>query len=131
MATPFAVRLVTPERILFDGEADIVFLRASNGDIAFLAHHMPFIGSLDIGLVRIKTSKEEVLVALHSGFVDVKHSRVNIIASIAELGEEVDIKRAQHALDNAQSDARGQDDLEVQQAEKRASVRLQAAGSSS
>ncbi len=127
MATPFAVRVVTPEKILFDGEAEMVFMRASNGDIAFLAHHMPFIGSLEIGLVKIKTSEKEILVALHGGFVKVKSSNLDIVAGVAELGEQIDIDRARTALDRANS-SNNPDDLEVQLAQRRASVRLQAAG---
>ena len=47
------VEVVSPERILFSGEADMVVCRTSDGDIAFMANHAPFIGALGIGAVRI------------------------------------------------------------------------------
>ena len=45
--------LVTPTRTLYSGQAEMIVCRAVDGEIAFLANHMPYIGALDIGVVRI------------------------------------------------------------------------------
>ena len=65
------VELVSPERILFSGEAEMVIARTvGGGDIAFLTGHAPFLGALDVGVVRIQVpggAKEE-RAAVHGGF---------------------------------------------------------------
>ena len=61
MAEPMQVELVSPERILFSGQAEMVICRTADGDIAFLADHAPFIGALEIGVVRVKSVGEGCL----------------------------------------------------------------------
>ena len=110
MATPFQVELVTPERVLFSGEADEVSLRTDAGEIAFLAHHEDFVGAVDISLCSISligTGDGESgtrLVAVHGGFVYVADNTVTILASVAELGDEVDVERARQALQRAEQE---------------------------
>jgi F-type H+-transporting ATPase subunit epsilon len=111
MATPFHVELVTPERVLFSGEADKVFMRTDEGEIAFLAHHEDFIGAVDITVARINLvdgasgdndAGEELVAAVHGGFVHVDPEGVRILASVAELAEEIDVDRARAALEAAE-----------------------------
>src|SRR5581483_8444172 len=68
------VELVSPELILFSGEAEMVICRTvGGGDIAFLANHAPFLGALDVAPVRIrKTDGEWEEAAVHGGFVHVR-----------------------------------------------------------
>ena len=105
MATPFHVELVTPERILFSGEADEVSMRTDAGEIAFLAHHEDFIGAVDITVAKIhlvegadREGGDEIVTAVHGGFVHVHPEGVRILASVAELAGEIDIERARAAL---------------------------------
>ena len=68
----FSVSLVTPERILFEGEAEMVTMRSGGGDIAFLANHEPYVSTVEIGLVRIDLADgEKQRFAAHGGFVEV------------------------------------------------------------
>ncbi len=110
MATPFHVELVTPERVLFSGDADEVSMRTDDGEIAFLAHHEDFIGAIDITVVRLHlvdgTSSEpeggdDLVAAVHGGFVHVDSHGVAILASVAELAAEIDVDRARAALESA------------------------------
>jgi F-type H+-transporting ATPase subunit epsilon len=109
MATPFHVELVTPERVLFSGEADEVSMRTDAGEIAFLAHHEDFIGAVDITVAKINvtdgTSPDaegtELVAAVHGGFVHVDDNGVRILAGVAELASEVDVERARAALASA------------------------------
>jgi len=114
MATPFHVELVTPERILFAGEADEVSMRTDAGEIAFLAHHEDFIGAVDITVARIHVvdgsssdaeGGEDLVTAVHGGFVHVHPEGVRILASVAELASEIDVDRARAALAAAEADA--------------------------
>ena len=124
------VELVSPERILYSGEATRVIARTiGGGDIAFLPGHAPFIGALDIHPVRIHLeSDDEVVVAVHGGFVEVSANRVTILSDVAELSEHIDEDRARVAKDEAEARLReNPDDDEAEAAVKRAAVRLHVA----
>jgi F-type H+-transporting ATPase subunit epsilon len=124
------VQLVSPERILWTGEAERVITRtAGGGEIAFLTGHAPFVGALDIGVTRVlPTDGEELAVAVHGGFVEVSHDQVSILSDVAELGSDVDVSRAQAALERAQAATPSEDEAEeVEAAVKRAEARLDAA----
>ncbi|HET6811870.1 MAG TPA: F0F1 ATP synthase subunit epsilon [Acidimicrobiales bacterium] len=71
------VEIVAPERNLFSGEAEMVVCRAADGDIAFLADHMPFLGALEAGDIRVDTEGGEQLhFPVTGGFVQVHDNRV-------------------------------------------------------
>jgi F-type H+-transporting ATPase subunit epsilon len=114
MATPFHVELVTPERVLFAGEADEVSMRTVEGEITFLARHEDYIGVADVTVVRIGfsggtaddgTEREpsETRAAVHGGFVHVGRDGVVILAGVAELASEIDVARARAALQAAEA----------------------------
>lgn len=94
------VELVSPERILFSGEADAVTARTIGGDIAFLAGHAPFLGVLDIGAVTIRGAggAPDTVLAVHGGFVEVNGESVIILSDSAELAESIDVARAESRL---------------------------------
>lgn len=124
------VELVSPERILYSGEAEMVVCRTvGGGEVAFLTGHAPFLGALDIGPVKVRTAGgseagEVVLAAVHGGFVHVRDDRVVVLSDVAELSTEVDVERARRAQDAARSD-----EPEADTARRRAQVRLAVAGS--
>jgi F-type H+-transporting ATPase subunit epsilon len=121
------VELVSPERILHSGEADMVVARTSEGDIAFLTGHAPFIGALGIGAVSIRgTDGREERAAVHGGFVEVSGDRVTILSDVAELAEDIDRARAQRALEEAERRER-EDDAEAEAALRRARLRVELA----
>jgi F-type H+-transporting ATPase subunit epsilon len=98
------VQLVSPEKILFTGEARSVLARTiGGGDIAFLTGHAPFIGALDIWPVTIHLEDgDDVVVAVHGGFVEVSGSRITILSDVAELPDQIDVGRAETARSNAE-----------------------------
>ena len=124
------VELVSPERILYSGEAEMVICRTTGGgDIAFLTGHAPFIGALAVWPVRIKTSgSDEEVAAVHGGFVEVRDNRVIILSDVAELASQIDEERARRARDRAEEQLRHQHDAQVEAELERAHVRLQVAG---
>ena len=125
------VELVSPERILFSGEAEMVICRAASGDIAFLENHAPFLGALDIGVVRIlRGNQQEERAAVHGGFVEVRDNRVIILSDVAELASQIDVNRAREAKEKAEAELRAQDDAECEAALRRAHVRLEVANAS-
>ncbi|MFN0088701.1 MAG: ATP synthase F1 subunit epsilon [Acidimicrobiales bacterium] len=125
------VELVSPEGILYSGEADMVICRTVGaGDIAFMAGHVPFIGSLAIYPVKVVTPEGATqLIAVHRGFVEVAHDKVTILSDVAELPEHIDTDRARQALDRANAELRAApDSAEAAAALRRAEVRLEVAG---
>jgi F-type H+-transporting ATPase subunit epsilon len=123
------VELVSPERILYSGEADMVIARTvGGGDIAFLTGHAPFVGALDIATVTIRSPEGDELVAVHGGFVEVSNDTVTILSDVAELSSQIDVERARRAQEQAEERARGGHDAEAEAAARRSHVRLAAAG---
>ncbi|MGH9150572.1 MAG: ATP synthase F1 subunit epsilon, partial [Acidimicrobiales bacterium] len=90
------VELVSPERILYRGEAEMVVCRTEGGgDIAFLTGHAPFVGTLAIWPLRIRRADaSEERAAVHGGFVEVRQNRVTILSDVAELASQIDVERA-------------------------------------
>jgi len=124
------VELVSPERILFTGEAEMVICRTiGGGDIAFLTGHAPFLGALTIGVVRVKlVDGSEERVAVHGGFVEVSHDVVTILSDVAELSSQIDVDRARRAKEAAERSLMAGDDAECEAALRRAHVRLELTG---
>jgi F-type H+-transporting ATPase subunit epsilon len=121
------VEVVSPERILYSGEAAMVITRTTDGEIAFLTGHVPFIGSLGIGRVIIRTDEgDEVVAAVHGGFVEVNDDRVTVLSDVAELVDDIDVDRARQALERAEK-GDDQDEDDVDAAKRRARLRLELA----
>lgn len=125
---PLQVALVSPERILFEGEAEMVTCRTSDGEIAFLTGHAPFLGSLGIGTVKIvRPDRSEERAAVHGGFVEVRNNRCTVLSDVAELARDIDVTRAEQARASAERRLMAGDDIEGEAALRRAHVRLQVA----
>ncbi|HEX6395577.1 MAG TPA: ATP synthase F1 subunit epsilon [Acidimicrobiales bacterium] len=132
--------LVTPSRTLYSGYAEMIVCRSVDGEIAFLANHMPYIGALDAGLVRIVgpaaegseegSGEPDIRLAVSGGFVEVKDNQVIMLADVAELASEID--RAGAERDRAEAEQRlssaGDDgDSEADAALRWAQARLETA----
>jgi F-type H+-transporting ATPase subunit epsilon len=134
LADPMRVELVSPERVLFSGEATQVITRVlGSGEIAFLSGHAPYLGALTENHTRVWLTDGTVLdVAVHGGFVQVSNNTVSILSDVAELGHHVDRARAVDARTRAESDLhRAEDDVaeaEAKAAMARANARLLASG---
>lgn len=121
-----AVTLVAVERRLWSGEATFVLARTTEGELGIMPGHEPTLAQLDeSGVVRIDTlERGRLTVAVHGGFLSIEPDGVTILAEYAELPEEIDIKRAEAALQRAGADAEQAD------ARRRAEVRLTVAAAS-
>jgi F-type H+-transporting ATPase subunit epsilon len=134
VAEPMRVELVSPERVLFSGEATQVVTRVlGSGEIAFLPGHAPYLGALTENHTRIWLTDGTILdVAVHGGFVQVSNNTVSILSDVAELGQHVDRTRATEARVRAEQElGKAADDgaeLEAKAALARANARLAASG---
>ena len=126
---PLRVELVSPERIVYEGEAELVIARTTDGEIGFQPGHVPFVGNLVSSVIRIALSDGGVQrIAVHSGFVEVSDNHVALLSDVAELAEDIDTDRARNALDRANELLAGDsENEEAVMALQRAEVRLLAA----
>ena len=130
MASTMTVEVVSPENVLFSGEATMVITRTlGGGEVAFQAGHAPFLAALVPNHTRVFLSNgNDEDIAVHGGFVEVSSNKVSILSDSAELGSKIDVERARSALTRADDALRGDAGDEVTQAKARAQARLRAAG---
>ena len=124
------VQLVSPEQVLYQGEAKMVVVRTlGGGDIAFEDHHAPFLGALASWPARVKFEDgTQQWFAVHGGFVEVGHNQVIILSDVAELPSDIDVARAEAAKTRAEEALRADaENTDAQQALARAEVRLEVA----
>ncbi len=76
-------QIVTPEKVLFDGDAKMVVCRTTDGDVAFLDDHEPFLGMLRAGEIRIINDTQEFAFECTRGFVEVDGTHVRVISDDA------------------------------------------------
>ncbi|SNT45015.1 F-type H+-transporting ATPase subunit epsilon [Streptosporangium subroseum] len=126
------VGVVSPEREIWSGEADMVIAKTVDGEIGIMPRHAPVLGVLvEGGVLTVKRGdgESDLVAAVHGGFLSVANDEVSILAEIAELGSEVDVSRARNALERAQSSVEAnQEDADAAVEAKRAKARLRAAG---
>ena len=122
------VEVVSVDKKLWTGEATFVRARTVDGEIGILPGHWDHLSVLvPGGVVDIREGETSTLAAVHGGFLLVHDNTVRILAETAELGEEIDVSRAQSSLERARSS----DDERAEEAAQRAEARLRAAGQSS
>lgn len=96
------VKLITPEKIVFDGEVEYVTVPTTTGVITIMPHHVPLVSIISAGELIIKTKNEQIPFAVFSGVVDIRPgSIVNIIVDRSEKAHDIDITRAEEAVTRA------------------------------
>ena len=124
------VQVVSPERVLWTGEAEMVTTRVvEGGDISFLTGHVPYLGALEIGRLIVRPADgDDLFFAVHGGFVEVSHDFVSVLSDVAEAPEGIDLPRARGALGRAIAAAEGDPgDRDAAAARRRAEVRIEVA----
>ncbi len=124
------VEVVSPERILFSGDAKQVITRTlEGGEVAFLPGHAAFLGALTENHTRIYLADGSIQnLAVHLGFVEVGADHVTILSDSAELEQDIDVARAKAAKERAETQMRTEHSTEVEADLRRAHARLSAAG---
>ncbi len=127
------IRIVTPKREMYNGEADMVIFRTVNGDVGVMHGHIPLITVLGYGMLRIIDNNETVKTAsMFGGFVEVDNEGVSILTDTSEWADEIDVQRAEEAKSRAEQRLGGTkiDDFDEKREElalKRAIIRLETA----
>ena len=95
--TPFRLRILTPEGVKFDGEAEMLTVRTTVGDKGILARHEPYVAALGIGQAKVRINGEVKIAAVSSGSVEVAKECTTLLAQSFEWADEIDLKRAERA----------------------------------
>ncbi|MDD3006419.1 MAG: ATP synthase F1 subunit epsilon [Candidatus Pacebacteria bacterium] len=96
------LQVVTPEKIAFKGEINQISLPTKNGQITILPNHISLVSTIEGGELIIKNDKEETLLAVYGGFVEVRKNQVRVMTDVAQRVDEIDEEKAQKARDEAQ-----------------------------
>ena len=97
MADLFKLHVITPERRFYDGEASMVELTTTEGDIGVYRNHIPLTAIVAPGVLKIHEEGEVKEAALMSGFIEILPERITIMAEVAEWPDEIDGNRAEEA----------------------------------
>nr|YP_009511263.1 ATP synthase CF1 subunit epsilon [Gracilariopsis longissima]YP_010199402.1 ATP synthase CF1 subunit epsilon [Gracilariopsis tenuifrons]AXF36103.1 ATP synthase CF1 subunit epsilon [Gracilariopsis tenuifrons]AXI97140.1 ATP synthase CF1 subunit epsilon [Gracilariopsis longissima]UAD89260.1 ATP synthase CF1 subunit epsilon [Gracilariopsis tenuifrons] len=125
------IRVIAPDRTVWDANAQEVILPSSTGQLGILKGHIPLLTAIDIGVMRVRIDKEWQPIILLGGFAEVKDNNITILVNGAEEISDIDINTAQSNLEQAtkflaeaQTD---KDKIEAAQNLRKARARIQAA----
>ena len=128
MADLFKLHVITPERRFYDGEASMVELTTTEGDIGVYRNHIPLTAIVAPGVLKIHEEGEVKEAALISGFIEILPERITIMAEVAEWPDEIDANRAEEARIRAERRLKEEsgeiDTMRAELALRRALVRL-------
>ena len=114
----FQLRIITPDRLFYEGEAEMVEFNTTEGQIGVLPGHIPMTVILKPGILKIYEPENEKEAALHAGFAEILSDKITILAEIVEWPEEIDVQRAESARERAEERLRTQaPDIDVMRAE--------------
>lgn len=132
--TPFKLKIITPDKVFFDGETENVIVRTTVGDKGILAKHEPYVAAIPVAKMRVMFDGKYRVAAVSNGTVRVaQNGDTVILTQSCEWGDEIDVERAEAAKKVAEErlSGRSPEDKEYGIAEfklKRALNRLDAAG---
>lgn len=128
MADLFRLQIITPERKFYDGEASMVELTTTEGDIGVYRNHIPLTAIVAPGVLKIHEEGEVKEAALISGFIEILPEKITIMAETAEWPDEIDANRAEEARVRAERRLKEEsgeiDAMRAELALRRALVRL-------
>ncbi len=131
------VRVIAPDKTVWDAPAEEVILPSTTGQLGILPNHAPLLTALETGVMRVRTGRDWLAIALIGGFAEVDNNEVTILVNGAERGDRIDLEAAKVSYATAkeqlikaeQADSR-QAKFQASQAYRQARAKLQAAGGS-
>jgi F-type H+-transporting ATPase subunit epsilon len=95
-------RVITPEEVIYDGEANLVIARIADGDLGVLVDHSPLVSTVEVGEVRIKEGEEQLVYATSDGFFKVSENLVQVLVEEAVSVEDIDVEAAEDRVEEAE-----------------------------
>ena len=96
-----SLKVLAPNQNVFEGEAEEVILPSTTGQIGVLPGHISLVTAIDIGVLRLRMNSQWKSIALMGGFAEIESDEVIVLVNSAEIGSEVNIKKAEDALKDA------------------------------
>ncbi len=129
MGNKIRLKVVTPTRVLFDDDVDMLIMRTVEGDMGVLYGHQPLSTVLSYGALRIMQGEGEKQAAVLGGFAEITPKLVTVLSTVAEWSDEIDVERAKQSMARAEARMKSTDTLvNVKRAEaafRRAVVRIE------
>ena len=97
-------RVITPEKVIYDGEADLVVARIADGDIGVKRDHAPVVSTVEPREVRITQDDEKYVYATSDGFFKVSENLVQILVEEAIVPDEIDVDEAESRVEQAENE---------------------------
>ncbi len=124
----FRLQVISPDRIFYDDEVEMVEVRTTEGEMGVLKDHIPLTAIIEPGILKIHESGGIKEAALLEGFIEVLKDKVTILAESCEWPEEIDLNRAQEAKIRAERRLKGAEgeinEVRAEMALRRALTRL-------
>ena len=119
--TEFPLKIVTPDGVCFDGEAEELVVRSVGGDVAILARHVNFVTALGMGPALIVSKGQRRTAACIGGMLSVVGGKVTLLPTTFELADSIDVERAEASQRRADQVLRSKDasDTDIRMAEAR------------
>jgi F-type H+-transporting ATPase subunit epsilon len=128
---PLEVHVVSPERELWAGQAEMVIARGVEGEVGILPQHAPLLIRLAVGVLRVRIDGREEAVVVDGGFLHVTTdegvTRVDVLASHAEMASEIDLRAAEFRVAELERQLAQRDDAALRADLAKALVRVQLA----
>ena len=94
---PIRCEIVSQDRMIFEGEVDMVIVPGVGGEMGILPHHAPLLSTLKYGFLTVRTQGREEVFTIAGGLVEVQPDIVTVLADAAENVREIDVERARAA----------------------------------
>lgn len=124
------IRIITPDKVVFDKSVDEVILPSSTGQVGILNNHAPLLTALDIGVMRLKVSEKWSPMVVMGGFAEVKDNQLIVLVNGAEEVSAIDKASAEKDLEVAlelfNSVETPKEKIDATQELRKAKARLQA-----
>lgn len=125
----FDLEIITPDRIFWKGQASMLELTTTEGQVGIYKRHIPMTMIIAPGIMTIHLEGENKEAAVHAGFIEILPEKITVMAEVAEWPEEIDVNRAKEAEARAERRIQAHDpSINMSRAElalKRALVRLE------
>ena len=97
-------RVITPQKVIYDGEADLVVVRIADGDIGVMRDHAPVVSTVEPREVRITQDDEKYVFATSDGFFKVSENLVQILVEEAVAPDEINVEEAESRVEQAENE---------------------------
>ena len=100
--TPFNLKIVTPDGLIFDGQAEKLIVRTTGGDVCILARHMNYVAPLGMGMAIVEAGGKRRTAACIGGMLSVSDGEVTLVPTTFEWSEKIDLQRAEASYEKAE-----------------------------